>query len=106
MNGSGVATIAEIIQLAITPIFLLVAIGSLLNVMTGRLARIVDRMRKLEKDVLTADEQRRRGRGLDDRLQATNRAIAERPLAGSPGSLRSGGRGRRGGCPSRHDQAG
>ena len=61
MNGSGVATIAEIIQLAITPIFLLVAIGSLLNVMTGRLARIVDRMRKLEKDVLTADEQRRRG---------------------------------------------
>lgn len=60
MNGSGVATIAEIIQLAITPIFLLVAIGSLLNVMTGRLARIVDRMRKLEKDVLTADEQRRR----------------------------------------------
>ena len=60
MNGSGVATIAEIIQLAITPIFLLVAIGSLLNVMTGRLARIVDRVRKLEKDVLTADEQRRR----------------------------------------------
>ena len=54
MNGSGVATIAEIIQLAITPIFLLVAIGSLLNVMTGRLARIVDRMRKLEKDVLAA----------------------------------------------------
>ena len=59
MNGSGVATIAEIIQLAITPVFLLVGIGSLLNVMTGRLARIVDRVRKLEEDVLTADEQRR-----------------------------------------------
>jgi len=60
MNGSGVATIAEIIQLSITPIFLLVGIGSLLNVMTGRLARIVDRVRRLEEDVLTADEQRRR----------------------------------------------
>lgn len=60
MNGTGVATIAEIIQLAITPIFLLVAIGSLLNVMTGRLARIVDRVRKLEEEVLTVDEARRR----------------------------------------------
>ena len=60
MNGAGIASIAEIIQLAITPIFLLVGIGSLLNVMTGRLARIVDRVRMLEEDVLTADEQRRR----------------------------------------------
>lgn len=59
MNG-GVTTIAEIIQLAIAPVFLLVGIGSLLNVMTGRLARIVDRVRMLEEDVLTADAQRRR----------------------------------------------
>ncbi|CAA9538839.1 MAG: hypothetical protein AVDCRST_MAG23-1715 [uncultured Sphingosinicella sp.] len=59
MNG-GVSTIAEIIQLAIAPVFLLVGIGSLLNVMTGRLARIIDRVRVLEEDVLTADDQRRR----------------------------------------------
>lgn len=59
MNG-GVTTIAEIIQLAIAPVFLLVGIGSLLNVMTSRLARIVDRVRVLEEDVLTADAQRRR----------------------------------------------
>nr|WP_295373189.1 DUF2721 domain-containing protein [uncultured Sphingosinicella sp.] len=54
------STIAEIIQLAIAPVFLLVGIGSLLNVMTGRLARIIDRVRVLEEDVLTADDQRRR----------------------------------------------
>ncbi len=58
--NDGVSSIAQIIQLAIAPVFLLVGIGSLLNVMTGRLARIVDRVRVLEEDVLTADEQRRR----------------------------------------------
>jgi hypothetical protein len=52
-------SIAQIIQLAIAPVFLLVGIGSFLNVMTGRLARIVDRVRMLEEDVLTADGQRR-----------------------------------------------
>lgn len=60
MNEAGVTSIAQIIQLSIAPVFLLVGIGSFLNVMTGRLARIVDRVRVLEEDVLTADEQRRR----------------------------------------------
>lgn len=60
MNEAGVTPIAQIIQLAIAPVFLLVGISGLLNVMTGRLARIVDRARALEIDVLTADEQLRR----------------------------------------------
>lgn len=55
-----VPEIAQIIQLAIAPVFLLVGIGGLLNVMAGRLARIIDRVRALELDVLVADEARRR----------------------------------------------
>lgn len=51
--------IAQIIQLSIAPVFLLVATGSLLNVMIGRLARIVDRVRDLELDVPVADEARK-----------------------------------------------
>lgn len=39
--------IAETIQLSVTPVFLLVATGGLLNVFTGRLARVVDRSRVL-----------------------------------------------------------
>ncbi|PZQ24410.1 MAG: DUF2721 domain-containing protein [Sphingopyxis macrogoltabida] len=39
--------IAQTIQLSVTPVFLLVATGSLLNVFTGRLARVVDRSRVL-----------------------------------------------------------
>lgn len=44
---SGLGAIAETIQLSVTPVFLLVATGSLLNVFTGRLARVVDRSRAL-----------------------------------------------------------
>lgn len=60
MAPTQVPAIAQIIQLAVAPVFLLVGIGGLLNVMAGRLARIVDRVRALEEDVLTADEARRR----------------------------------------------
>ena len=60
MGDGSISMIAQTIQLAVTPVFLLVAIGSLLNVFTGRLARIVDRVRTLEDDVPTAEEARRR----------------------------------------------
>ena len=45
------ADIAHLIQVALTPIFLISAIGVTLNVLTSRLARIVDRARLLEKEV-------------------------------------------------------
>ncbi|MDB9738369.1 DUF2721 domain-containing protein [Gammaproteobacteria bacterium] len=41
-------SISEIMQTAVTPVFLLAGIGALLNVMTGRLGRIIDRLRYLE----------------------------------------------------------
>ena len=40
-----IGDLARAIQLALAPVFLLTGIGALLNVMTGRLARIVDRGR-------------------------------------------------------------
>jgi mannose/fructose/N-acetylgalactosamine-specific phosphotransferase system component IIC len=40
------------IQLALAPVFLLTGIAGLLNVMTGRLARIVDRVRQLSGDAV------------------------------------------------------
>ncbi|MBV8052343.1 MAG: DUF2721 domain-containing protein [Acidobacteriaceae bacterium] len=41
--------IAHIIQLSIAPVFLLTGVGTLLNVLSGRLARIIDRARVLEQ---------------------------------------------------------
>ena len=41
--------LARIIELSVAPVFLLVAIGSFLNVATTRLGRVVDRARDLEE---------------------------------------------------------
>ncbi len=41
--------LSHIIQLAVAPVFLLAGIAGFLNVMTGRLGRIVDRSRVLEE---------------------------------------------------------
>lgn len=43
-----VSAVAHIIQLAVAPVFLLAGIGSILNVLTARLARVIDRARGLE----------------------------------------------------------
>lgn len=45
---SNIGSVAHVIQLAVAPVFLLTAIGTLLSVMTNRLSRIIDRARLLE----------------------------------------------------------
>ena len=42
------AMIAQTIQLALAPVFVLVAIGNIMNILTTRLARMVDRSRHLQ----------------------------------------------------------
>ncbi len=48
--GSGMAPrmIAQTIQLSLAPVFVLVAIGNIMNILTTRLGRIVDRSRVLQ----------------------------------------------------------
>lgn len=41
--------VTHVIQLAVAPVFLLTAVGTFISVLTSRLARIVDRIRILEK---------------------------------------------------------
>src|SRR5262245_18667656 len=48
MNFSGpLGEIGHVIQLAIAPVFLLTAVATIINVLTGRLGRSVDRRRAL-----------------------------------------------------------
>ena len=47
--------IAHAIQLSLAPVFLLTAIGGMLNVMAGRLARIIDRGRRLTDETDAAN---------------------------------------------------
>jgi hypothetical protein len=56
----GVTVASEVIQLAIAPVFLLMGVSALLGVLTGRLARVVDRFRVLTESfaVMQADDSR------------------------------------------------
>ena len=73
--------IGRIIQLSAAPVFLLVAIGSFLNVATQRLGRVVDRARLLKSDVSAAAEGETRRAGIEElgglsrRISLANYAI-------------------------------
>ncbi len=48
MSGQTLDSAAHVVQLALTPIFLLTGLAQLLNVFTARLGRIADRVYRLE----------------------------------------------------------
>ena len=50
MNGTS-SLIAQGIQLSIAPVFMLAAVAAMINAVVGRLARIIDRGRKLENEI-------------------------------------------------------
>jgi len=48
--------IASVIQLAVAPVFLLAGIGAFINAFSSRLARIVDRSRRLEERLASVSD--------------------------------------------------
>lgn len=77
---SSLPGLAHTIQLALAPIFLLTGIGSILNILTGRLTRIVDHARQIERDFTPKDDPRHMRqvldlRLLDRRMRIVNNAI-------------------------------
>lgn len=80
LNETSVRTLAQIIQLAIAPVFLLAGIGAFLNVCANRVSRIVDRSRTVEPLLLGSrgaehDRWLREMRVLDRRMQMVSWAI-------------------------------
>jgi hypothetical protein len=76
-----VNTIAEIVRLAVAPVFLLSGIGAFLNVCANRLSRIVDRSREIEPLLLGSrgaehDRWARELHTLDRRMSLVSWAIA------------------------------
>jgi hypothetical protein len=77
---TSIATVAQIIQLSVAPVFLLAGIGAFLNVCATRLARIIDRGRVLEPRLLASrgeehDRIAAELRVLDRRIHLVSRAI-------------------------------
>jgi hypothetical protein len=84
---SHVAGIAQVIQLAVAPVFLLTGVGATLNVLASRIGRIIDRARIMEDQLhkstpeIAADLHLRLG-VLSKRATLVNRAIALSVLSG------------------------
>lgn len=80
LQVSSLPGLAHTIQLALAPVFLLTGIGSILNMLAGRLSRIVDRARRIEEVFTARDDRRHAGqvqelRLLDRRMRIVNNAI-------------------------------
>lgn len=79
--NSALGDIAHVIQLAIAPVFLLTAVGTLLAVLSGRLGRSVDRRRALvaampELDAANGDKARGELAFVQQRIRIIYAAIA------------------------------
>ena len=79
--------IAQTIQLALAPVFVLVAIGNIMNILATRLGRVVDRSRVLQQLHGTTsgsehDRVVREIRTVDRRIAMISRAIFSLVLSG------------------------
>jgi hypothetical protein len=84
---SHVASVAQVIQAAVAPVFLLAGVGTTLNVLATRIGRIIDSARTMEArlPMATPDDARdlhSRLRVLSRRATLINRAIALCVLSG------------------------
>ncbi len=82
-----ITSLAQVIQLAVAPVFLLAGVGTTLNVLATRIGRIIDRARMMEEKLPTASpamqhELHERLRILSRRASLINRAIALCVLCG------------------------
>jgi|SRR5688500_11259392 hypothetical protein len=82
-----VTSLAQVIQLAVAPVFLLAGVGATLNVLASRIGRIIDRARSMEERLAVSHDDV--ARDIHERLQVLsrratliNRAIALCVLSG------------------------
>lgn len=68
-----VSSVAHVIQLAVAPVFLLAGVGSLLGVLTSRLARVIDRFHALEQSLIQESSPETR-----EKAQTTKVSLARR----------------------------
>jgi hypothetical protein len=85
LSSEGV--VAQTIQLALAPVFVLVAIGNIMNILSQRLGRVVDRSRVLQQlhGNTTGEEHDavvREIRTVDRRIEMISRAILMLVLSG------------------------
>ena len=81
MTETHIAAISHAIQLAIAPVFLLTAVGTIINALINRLARAVDRRRDVEQLLSTPDIPDREALELELRILGRRTVIIVRSIA-------------------------
>lgn len=56
-DGAAVDTVSGLIQLAVAPVFLIAGVAGILGVLSGRLARITDRIERLNSKIMKAGDE-------------------------------------------------
>ncbi len=89
MHNPEISAIASQIQLAVAPVFLLAGVGAILNVLANRLARVVDRARRVSAAAESLDPIEREHALVELRLLSRRACCcgAPTPLAHQPTCL-------------------
>jgi hypothetical protein len=88
MDPKPLEDLGHVIQISIAPVFLLTAVGTILSVLTTRLARIVDRSRTLRERPVDAEADRRLDVGDElKRLEQRRRLVNLALVAGTVTAL-------------------
>ncbi len=74
VTSPAVGNVVAFIQLAVAPVFLLTGVGAMLGVLTNRLARIIDRARRLEEHYEASSSSNERARLHVDLKRLSQRA--------------------------------
>lgn len=65
-DGTAVDAVSGLIQLAVAPVFLIAGVAGILGVLSGRLARVTDRIERLNSKILKAGDDRSYSRRATD----------------------------------------
>ncbi len=88
VSDQTITNISHVIQLSVAPVFLLTSIGTILGVLSARLARIVDRARALNDRLETALEDRMPGIRMEMHILARRRKLVNLAItAGTTAAL-------------------
>ena len=88
VSDQTITNISHVIQLSVAPVFLLTSIGTILGVLSSRLARIVDRARALNDRLETVLEDRMSGIRAEMHILARRRKLVNLAItAGTTAAL-------------------
>jgi hypothetical protein len=74
---NNILEISSYIQAAVAPVFLLAGVAGLLNVLTGRLSRIVDRLESIDKQIIT-NKENDSSHIIDERISKRRKSLLNR----------------------------